>query len=144
MSIAPSARPAGAVHPTLEAFVEPLVEAGFEVGTMPGRLRAASKVLYIRRDGNCGYICVEGLYSDTGVIVCFQIDPSRQFGSGILVSAPWREGDPETVEELVAAAKVATEPTFTDPRTGTVLENLAGGTTAWQSSEFERLDGGEL
>ena len=144
MSIAPSARPTGAVHPTLEAFVEPLVETGFEVGILPSRHRVTSETLYVRRDGNCGYICVEDLYSDTGVIVCFQIAPSRRFGSGILVSAPWREGDPETVEELVAAAKVATEPTITDPETGTVLENLAGGTTAWQSSAFERLDGGEL
>src|SRR5699024_12743197 len=90
--------PTGAVHPTLEAFVGPLVETGFEVGILPSRHRATSETLYIRRDGNCGYICVEDLYSDTGVIVCFQIAPSRLFGSGILVSAPWRDGDPRSEE----------------------------------------------
>lgn len=137
-----TAQPRWNIHPEIEPYVEPLRKAGLEVGVMRDSWGTAASTLYVRRDGNIGYISREALYSETGLTVSFCLTPSREHGSAVLMSVPGTDRDPVTVDEVVAAAILATEKTAVQD--GHVLPNTGEEDSRWGRPGFEVLSGGAL
>lgn len=121
------------IAPRLVDLIEPLRSAGIEVGV--ARTTRPAETLHIRRDGNCGYVCLERDYSLSGLIVAFQLSPTPEHGSVVLVTTDAGE-DPDTAEEVVAAALAATGASI--EADGTVLPNV-GALAFWDGPRFVRL-----
>lgn len=94
-------------------------------------------VLHVRRDGNCAYVCRDTSNVDANWLVVFACVPHPEYGTGLLVSVPGTNRDPQTDDEVIEALGRATRETFTAD--GRTFRNAREDTNAWRSPYFVSL-----
>lgn len=128
---------------------------GFTVHVLPSARVTGESWFIVARNGNVGTVQYDRL---NGYAVSFEIKPSREYGSSLLVSVPCGPGeealdpranrgerDPRTVAEIVAAATIATEDTYSNfaTRAG-ALRNHGWPHFAWTRGRLVQLAADEI
>lgn len=137
------------VVPELVQVVEALAKVpGMSVHLFPsGRLRESWVI--VARDGNVGSVEYDRL---NGYGVSFAIRPSREYGSGLVVSVPCGPGeealdpranrgerDPSTVAEIVQAATIATSASYRNFAVPRAMPNHGWEHFAWCRDRLVQL-----
>ena len=122
----------------LRVLIEPLKERGIRVLVDDtGRPRIRNWVC-IERDGNTGTISYDRL---RGYVVIFNTEPSRTYGSGLLVLRPDDPDRNQDVKVVLAQAELAVSGTYSNFATpGTAMSNHGKTAYPWKrEDELEEL-----
>lgn len=124
--------------PELEGVAAALLAEGFGLYVYRRDARRATS-LTIERGGNVGSVSYDKI---TGYRVLFDIKPSRETGSSLMVYGQEQDdpSDPATVQALVLAAGLATQDTYCNFSThGRALPNYGWKAVEWAVSGMSHI-----
>jgi len=129
--------------PELRDVAAALLGAGFGVYyySRNGRDLPRQTWVVIERGGNIGTVQYDRL---TGYGVNFEIKPSRETGSSLMVYGQEHDdpADPATVQALVLAAGLATQDTYKNFATPVALPNYGWKSVEWARDRLTQLTDG--